>query len=126
LGAIRHSKEIFFQGMPFQGIFSRGMSFPRKVVTKEFYFQGIFLQGMPFQGIFQNTLFHILVTFLHNQIGFLHCEVPYHSEQIPYKRVVKNNFWHVFHVFWSESCFLGSRDTPHQKFQPNSNKKKFR
>jgi hypothetical protein len=32
---------------------------------------------MPFQGIFQNTLFHILVTFLHNRNGFLHYEMPY-------------------------------------------------
>jgi hypothetical protein len=46
--------------------------FPRNVVSKEFDYQGIFLQGIPLQGIFQNTLFHILVKFLHNQIGFLH------------------------------------------------------
>ncbi len=44
--------------------------------SKEIFFQGIFLQGMPFQEIFQNTLFQILVTFLHNRIGFLHYEMP--------------------------------------------------
>jgi hypothetical protein len=32
---------------------------------------------MPFQGFFLNTLFPILVTFLHNRIGFLHYEMPY-------------------------------------------------
>ncbi len=41
LMAIRPSKEIFFQGMAFQGFFS-----------KEFFFQGIFLQRIFLQGIF--------------------------------------------------------------------------
>jgi hypothetical protein len=29
-----------------------------------------------------------------------------HSEQIPYKRVVKNIFWHVFHVFLVRIVFF--------------------
>jgi hypothetical protein len=61
-----HSKDFFSKECRFQG-----KLFPRNFISKEFFskecrFQGIFLQGIPFQGIFQNTLFHILVTFLHN------------------------------------------------------------
>ncbi len=39
--AVRHSKEFFFQGMPFQGIHN-----------KEKFFQGTPRQGMPLQGKF--------------------------------------------------------------------------
>ncbi len=52
--------------------------------------------------------------------------LPLHSEQIPYKRVVKNIFWWFLVIFWSELCFLGSRETPHQKFHQNSDRSKIR
>jgi hypothetical protein len=46
---IQHSKEIFFQGMSFQGTALQGILFPRIFFSKECRFQGFFL----------NTLFHI-------------------------------------------------------------------
>jgi hypothetical protein len=56
---LKQSLAIFFvtnSNTTQQGnLFFQGISFPRKVVSKEFYFQGIFLEGMTFQGIFQNT-----------------------------------------------------------------------
>ncbi len=60
------SKELFSKECRFQG-----KLFSRNLISKEF-----FLQGIPFQGVFQNTLFHILVTFLH---GSLQYEMPYIS-----------------------------------------------
>jgi hypothetical protein len=53
LEAVRHSKEFFFQGMPFQGMPLQGNFFPRNAVSKErhnkeCHSKEIFFQGMPF------------------------------------------------------------------------------
>ncbi len=95
--AIRHSKEIFVQGMSFQGIFFTRNFFTRNAVPRNF----------------SKYLVSHLVTFLQNRIRFLHYEVPYiyvwsiiflsislSSFSISYHVKEKSNFERQKVLFW--------------------------
>jgi hypothetical protein len=87
--------------------------------SKEIFFQGIFLKGILFPRNFSKYLFHILVTFLHNRIGFwgaiylcMKYDFPFYLTffifyLISYKRKIK--FREAESVFWylgkGKSCF---------------------
>jgi hypothetical protein len=50
--AVRHSKEFFFQGMPFQGMPQQGKFFPRNAKTRNATPRKNFSKECRFQGIF--------------------------------------------------------------------------